>query len=217
MRTFGKVLRTTTHWKQDVYQFLLNYRATPVCTTVVAPPTTFVGRPVRTMSPNPVVVPIVESHDSVSMHKRDAQLKLRIKIQFNLIDSRRAFKDCDIQVEPQYKSDNQSEKSCQRHITRTRHSMLTAKSADRKVTSNSSHFKKFLADDSTKFRTSQLLEGDATDLETESSPLSRSPISVQEPTESPVEPLGEVLRSWLNLCVQGLHLYLYPQRRIKET
>ena len=85
MRTFGKVLRTTTHWKQDMYQFLLNYRATPVCTTVVAPPTTLVGRPVRTMSPNPVVVPIVESHDSVSMHKRDAQLKLRIKIQPDLV------------------------------------------------------------------------------------------------------------------------------------
>ena len=30
MRSFGKVLRTTTNWKQLMYQFLRNYRATPL-------------------------------------------------------------------------------------------------------------------------------------------------------------------------------------------
>ena len=46
MKTFGKVLRTTAHWKQDMYQFLRNYRATPHCTTGVAPATALFGRPI---------------------------------------------------------------------------------------------------------------------------------------------------------------------------
>ena len=37
MKTFGKELRTTSNWKQQMYHFLRNYRATPHCTTGVAP------------------------------------------------------------------------------------------------------------------------------------------------------------------------------------
>ena len=37
MRSFGKVLRTTTNWKQQMYQFLRNYCATPHSATGVAP------------------------------------------------------------------------------------------------------------------------------------------------------------------------------------
>ena len=36
MRSFGKVLRTTTNWKQQMYQFLRNYCATPHSSTGVA-------------------------------------------------------------------------------------------------------------------------------------------------------------------------------------
>ena len=35
MKTFGKVLRTTAHWKPDMYQFLRNYRATPIVPQVL--------------------------------------------------------------------------------------------------------------------------------------------------------------------------------------
>ena len=73
MKTFGKVLRTTAHWKQDMYQFLRNYRATPHCTTGVAPATALFGRPIRVKLPNPVTaVPSGESHDPVTMRRRDA-------------------------------------------------------------------------------------------------------------------------------------------------
>ena len=68
--------------------------------------------------------------------------------------------------------------------------MLTAESANRKVTRNSSHFKKLLADDPTTVRTGQALEGEAIDLDVESSPLSGIPVSVQESTNSPVDPSG---------------------------
>ena len=95
MKTFGKLLRTTAHWKQDMYQFLRNYRATPHCTTGVAPATALFGRPIRVKLPNPVAVPRGESHDPVTIRRRDAQQKIRIKSQ---AESRRAIKDCDIQV-----------------------------------------------------------------------------------------------------------------------
>jgi len=68
--------------------------------------------------------------------------------------------------------------------------MLTTESADRKVTRNSSHFKKLLADDSTTFRTSTSRERDAIDLDTDSSPPPGAPVSVQESTDSPVNPGG---------------------------
>ena len=67
MKTFGKVLRTTTHWKQDIYQFLRNYRATPHCTTGVAHATALFGRPIRVKLPNPVAVPSGQGHDPVTM------------------------------------------------------------------------------------------------------------------------------------------------------
>lgn len=73
MKTFGKVLPTTTHWNQDMYQFLRNYSVSPHCTTGVAPATALFGRPIRVKLPNPVVVPSGESHDPVTIHRRDAQ------------------------------------------------------------------------------------------------------------------------------------------------
>ena len=115
MKTFGKVLRTTTHWKQDMYQFLCNYRTTPHRTTGVAPATALFGRPIRVKIPNHVVVPSSESHDPVTLRKRDAQQKLKIGSQSQ---SGRTVQDCDIQVGDTVLIRQQSEKSCQRHITR---------------------------------------------------------------------------------------------------
>ena len=95
MKTFGKMLRTATHWKQDMHQFLRNYRATPHCTTGVSPATALFGRPIRIKLPSYVGVPSSESHDPVTMRERDTQQKLRIKSQ---AESRKTVKDCDIQV-----------------------------------------------------------------------------------------------------------------------
>ena len=93
MRTFGKVLRTTIRWKQDMCRFLHNYRVTPHCTTGVPLLQPHFGRPIRIKLPNPVVVPRGESLDPAAMRQRDAQQKLRIKSQ---ADFRRVIKDCDV-------------------------------------------------------------------------------------------------------------------------
>ena len=67
MRTFGKVFRTTAHWKRDMYQFLRNYRGTPHCTPGVAQATALFGRPVRIKLPEPVAVSNGKGHDPETM------------------------------------------------------------------------------------------------------------------------------------------------------
>ena len=57
MKTFGKVLRTTTSRKQKMYQFLRNYQATLHCTTGVAPANALFGRPISRKPPCPIAVP----------------------------------------------------------------------------------------------------------------------------------------------------------------
>ena len=79
MKTFGKVLRTTTSWKQQMYQFLRNYRATPNCTTGVAPATVLFGRPIRIKLPCPVPVPCETNLKPTLMRELDTCQKLKMK------------------------------------------------------------------------------------------------------------------------------------------
>ena len=221
MKTFGKVLRTTAHWKQDMYQFLRNYRATPHCTTGVAPATALFGRPIRVKLPNPVTaVPSGESHDPVTMRRRDAQQKLRIKSQ---AESRRTIKDCDIQVgdtvlvrQPKREKLSTPYHPTPLTVTKKHHSMLTAESADRRVTRNSSHFKKLLADDSTTLSTSQSLEEVTVDLDTENSLPSSIPVSVQESTDSPVDPCGNAEILTKPVHRRSTRVSVPPKRLIQE-
>ena len=57
MRVLKKTLRTSTtehrSWKQDLYSFLRNYRATPHATTGVPPASVIFNRPLRTRLPHP--------------------------------------------------------------------------------------------------------------------------------------------------------------------
>ena len=57
MKTFGSALRTTSNWKQPMYQVLRNYLATPYVTTDVALATALFGRPIRIKLPCTVAVP----------------------------------------------------------------------------------------------------------------------------------------------------------------
>ena len=222
MKTFGKVLRTTPHWKQDMYQVLRNYRATPHCTTGVAPATALFGRPIRVKLPNPIIaVPSGESHDPVTMRRRDAQQKLRIKSQ---AESRRTIKDCDIQVgdtvlvrQPKREKLSTPYHPALLTVTKKHHSLLTAESADRRVTRNSSHFKKLLADGSTTLSTSHSLEETTVDLDTESSLPSSIPVSVQESTDSPVDPCGNAEILTKPVHRRSTRVSVPPKRLIQEN
>ena len=93
--TFGKVLRTTSNWKQQMYQFLRNYRATPHYTTDVAPSTALFGRPIRIQLPYPAGVPFETNLKPSLLREHDAHQKVKMK---TLAESRRPMKDSDIQV-----------------------------------------------------------------------------------------------------------------------
>ena len=95
MKTFGKVLRTTSNGKQQMYQFLRNYRATPHCIAGVAPATALFGRLIRIKLPCPVAVPCESNFKPARLRERDAHQKLKMK---TLAESRRPIKDSDIQV-----------------------------------------------------------------------------------------------------------------------
>ena len=152
----GETSETSGALETRYYHFLRDYYATPHCTTGVAPATALFGRSIRTKLPNPVVVTNGESHNPVVMRERDAQQKLRIK---NRAESRRTINDCDNQVRDTVlvKQPKRQKLSTPYHptpltVTKKHHSMLTAENADRKITRNSSYFKKLLAEHPT-FRT----------------------------------------------------------------
>ena len=151
MKTFGKVLRTTTSWRQQMYQFLRNYRATPHCTTGVAPATALFGRPIRIKLPCPIAVPCDTDFNPTLMRERDTYQKLKMK---SHAECKRSIRDSDIQVGDTVlvKQPKRGKLSTPYHpipltVTSKNHSMLTAEGGDRKVTRNSSHFKKFISDE----------------------------------------------------------------------
>ena len=149
MKTFGKVLRTTSNWKQEMYQFLRNYRATPHCTTGTAPATALFGRAIRIKLSCPVV-PCESNLKPALMREHDAHQKLKMK---TFAESRRPINDSDIQVGDTVlvKQPKTGKFSTPYHpvplkVTNKNHSMLTAEGGDRSVTRNSSHFKKLHQD-----------------------------------------------------------------------
>ena len=81
MRTLKKAFRTATAWKQELYSFLRNYRATPHSTTGVPPATALIGRPLRTRLPEiPDPDDSVTPFDHEAMQKTDSQAKSKIKL-----------------------------------------------------------------------------------------------------------------------------------------
>ena len=78
MRSLGKTCRcaqiTQKPWKQELYRFLRNYRATPHCTTGQAPATVLNGYPLKTRLPQHFRIT-----DDSALRKKDSQEKLKMK------------------------------------------------------------------------------------------------------------------------------------------
>jgi len=91
VKTFGTVLRTTSNWKQQLYQFLRNYRTTLHCTTSTA----LIGKPIRIKLPCSVAVPCTTNLKRALIPEDDAHQKLKMKTH---AESRRPIKDSHIQV-----------------------------------------------------------------------------------------------------------------------
>ena len=148
MKISGKVLLATSNWKQQMYQFLRNYRPTPHCTTGITPATDLFGRPIRIKPPCPVAVPWETSLIPALMFRRNAHQKLKMKNRAE--SSLKPTKDSDIQV-GDTKELELGEFCTPYHpvsltVTSENHSMLTAEGGDRKVTRSYYYWKKLLLD-----------------------------------------------------------------------
>ena len=150
MRTFGKVLRTSTNWKQSMFSFLRNYRATPHCTTGVAPATALFGRPIRVKLPDTIKLPSGNPFDPNDMREKDALQKQKMK---KYAEDRRNIRECDIKVGDTVivKQPKKEKLSTPFHPSPLKavekfHSMITAENEERRVTRNSSHFKELSTD-----------------------------------------------------------------------
>ena len=98
MRTFGKTIRASntyyTSWKQDMYSFLRNYRATPHATTKQKPAQLFFGRKIHTKLPNSPVKP-KQTKLQKQAKMSDKQNKLKMK---TYADNRRNAQPSHLQV-----------------------------------------------------------------------------------------------------------------------
>ena len=145
MRTLKKAVRTSGNWTQELHKFLRSYRATPHCTTGVAPAASLFNRPFRTRLPE---IPNV-SKQSVSdkeIRHNDQAGKQKMK---EYADNRRHTKLSSIQVGDTVlmRNDYATGKCTKPYyekpfkVTQKKGSMVTAKNDDRIITRNSSKCK----------------------------------------------------------------------------
>lgn len=144
MRTLKKFLHASSCWKKDLNAFLMNYRATPHCTTNVSPFSAMFGRSMKTKLPQS---DYHERFDSETFRENDLLNKEKIK---KKADERRKVSKPDFQI-----GDTVLVKNTKKGnmippfnpnpftITDKRHSLIKASNDSGKIiTRNSSFFKK---------------------------------------------------------------------------
>jgi hypothetical protein len=146
MRTLKKQYRTAhaeaISWKQSLYKFLRNYRATPHTSTGVAPADLMFGRPMRTrlpeLKPEPSNDKAVRKQDKTAKDRMKADADKRENIRKNSIkigDSVIVKRDGHINKDQTpYLTDIYT-------VTQKKGSMITASNGQRTITRNSSFFK----------------------------------------------------------------------------
>ena len=147
MKTIKKVIKTASisqlNWRQEMYRFLRNHRATPHCTTGVAPATIFYNRPLNIKLPY-----LTEQSAGRSLEKSRRKSKSGHE---RYADKKRHVKRSDLQEgdlvlvrnAPTLRKSSAPFGKDPYRIVNKNNSMITAESASgRKVTRNSSFFKK---------------------------------------------------------------------------
>ena len=151
MRTLGKAVKTAMveigSWKQQLYQFLRHYRATPHSTTGVSPAMMLNGRKLRTELPVVHVQKKVRFQDQENLLKqRDERLKEYMK---GIADEKRHSEKSNISEGDRVliKSDEKGKlvtpyRPEPYEVVSRKHSMITAQRGNHQVTRNTSFFKK---------------------------------------------------------------------------
>lgn len=146
MRTLGKTIRASTaenlSWKQELYKFLRNYRATPHNTTKIAPAMALLNRNIKTKLPE---------YTTKQSKRRDIEVvdnesKQRMK---NYADSKNHAKESQLELGDHVlvKTERRNKLSTpfspvKYEIVKTKGSLVTAKRGSHLITRNSSFFKK---------------------------------------------------------------------------
>lgn len=151
MRSLGKAIRAShtqnTCWRQDMYAFLRNYRATIHPSTKQPPCVLFYGRATNIKIPSlPIKTKAKNSHAKAKICDKKAKTKMK-----DYADSRRNARPSKLQngdtvLVQQDKTNKFTTPFDPRpyEIIKKKGSMVTAKREDREVTRNSSHFKSVL-------------------------------------------------------------------------
>ena len=148
VRTVKKVIHTAKiehkNWKQELQNFLRNYRATPHATTEVAPATILFGRSMQIKLPEyPKYKQTVSDHE---LRLRDTEKKQRMKL---FADNKSYVKPCNIQIGDSVLVKNNPDKAKQYPynpkpliVRKKNGTMITAERDNTSITRNSSYFKK---------------------------------------------------------------------------
>ena len=148
MRTLSKAIKTANveglNWKQELCKFLRNYRATPHSTTSISPAESLLGRPLRTKLPGFEHKSV--RYDHHSMIERDSSCKNNMKEYADMRNhaSESDIKERDVVLVKQPITNKLTTpfNSNPMLVTKKKGSMITAENEDRRVTRNSSFFKK---------------------------------------------------------------------------
>lgn len=151
MRTIQKAINAThveqRPWKQTLYTFLRNYRATPHCSTGLAPADVLFGRPLRIKLPDSPVP--IKCPTATSIQRTDSLAKSRMKFH---ADRTRHTTPSSLRVGDavlcRQKKDGKLCPAYNPHpykIIAIKGSMVTAKNNNHVITRNSSHFKPITA------------------------------------------------------------------------
>ena len=145
MKTLKKVYRTAhidaKPWRQEVYRFLRNFRATPHSSTGVPPATLMFGRPMKTRLPQ-----MTQKLGDNEVRRHDKRQKSKMKI---YADSRENTKKQPVNVGDRVlvRRDGHIAKHMSPYktepftVSSRKGSMVTATKEDEEITRNSSYFK----------------------------------------------------------------------------
>ena len=146
MKTLGKCVRAATvehkSWKQELYKFLRQYRATPHSTTEISPCEALNHRKLKTTLPE-VTPPVLEKQKN--MTDRDAEQKLKMKAyadhKLGVRESKIKLGDTVLIKQPKRNKLSSPFSPVPLVVEEKKGSMVTASNGNKTITRNSSMFK----------------------------------------------------------------------------
>ena len=147
-KTLGKAIKVAAaenkNWKQEMHKFLRNYRATPHCTTKIAPAKALFGENIKTRLPETVI----PEDDDVTC-ENDLKAKQKMKIYADKKSKPCMIKEGDAVLVKQPKANKLTTPFNPKpyKVVSRKGSMITAKQGEHSITRNSSYFKPVIAEE----------------------------------------------------------------------